>query len=115
MSLTTLPVGPYFTAFLYLDITAKTAFGSDTQRLNAQGVPLWTVSVMATSPAGADALKVTVAATLDSLAETIGSLAQAAPVEVVGLRVGAYATKGGRAEFYWAADEVRPKLDGRRS
>lgn len=108
MALSTLPVGDYFTRFLYLDASAKTAYGSTAQRRNVAGVPLWTVELLATSPGGAETLKITVAAEADDIADALGNASPTDTVEVIGLRVGAYANRAGRAEFYWTADAVRP-------
>jgi hypothetical protein len=106
MALSTLPVADYFTRFLFLDVVAKTTFGSSQQRKSAAGVPLWTVEVLATSPDGAEHLKITVAAELDDITEALALAEPAQPVEVVGLRAGAYANRAGRAEFYWTAEAV---------
>lgn len=93
-----------FPAVLFLNVKPKNAYGTSEQKINANGVPLWSVSVLATYDGGAEAITITVAL-LDISA--LENLTPSTPLDVRGLRAGAF-VKGKYAEFYYYADTVLP-------
>lgn len=109
MSLRTLQVAPeQFSAFLFLAFYPKTEFGTDEQKMNRDGVPLWTVSLIATHGDGAEQMKVTLSGEASEISNRFASASAPSPLTVKGLRAGSYVRGGKFAEFYWTADDIRP-------
>lgn len=112
--------GQTFTQVVLVDVEPKTAFGSDKQDATKEGVPLWTVQLMAQQLQFGrkvnEVLKVTVA----SKADPSDGIPPFAPVRVHGFSVGVMAsTKRDRetgaetitgASVYYRADRIEAAI-----